>query len=168
MKNVKILKGYVENRTKEAALAAMFLALFLVNRYIRIEFFLLSLNFAWAFGHTAIIILSWPYSFLFSLGSTITSSTPLKSLIATLPACQVTFFSSKLLKGKWRILSAAFGSLTGNFISAYYLYLVGKVPLEIGLPISFVKACLSILPVLVLAPSIYKMLEKMGVMDWAQ
>lgn len=74
---MKLLEGYVENRTKEAALAAILAALTVVGRSISIPIFippLHGLDVAIAFWSLAVIVLSYPYVFLIAFMMTLTSS----------------------------------------------------------------------------------------------
>jgi len=98
---MKVLQGYVENRTKEAALATMLLALVFVSRTFKLPvpgpFFI---DFTAAIFYTAASVLSWPYTLIFSLANFYGISNVF-GVLAYFIGSQVVFFLSKTLGEKW-------------------------------------------------------------------
>lgn len=93
---MKLLEGYVKNRTKEASIAAVYMALFFVFRTfnVPIPFFHWSLALTPVFA--AASFLSWPYTIVFSLATNYGASTPF-ACIAIFIGSQFIFFTSKLV-----------------------------------------------------------------------
>jgi len=138
---MKMLEGYVKNRTKETALAAILIALFFVVRSFKI---MLTPVFGVGLGATIIFaatsILSWPYTIVFSFASSYRSATIFTGL-AYLAGTQVVFFLSKAVGMK----RARYVPVVGDIIAiAVYGWLISVAGLQnmwiflVGLGIVFI------------------------------
>jgi len=127
---MKLLEGHVKNRTKEAALAAMFIALFFVTRTFKIQvlpFYLLDLGGIFLF--TPVLILSWQYTILLSLAGLYGGST-IVSVSAWLTGTQVIFFLSKLVGKKYAVLTIIPGELVAWLTYGLALQAIGMMNLK--------------------------------------
>ncbi len=109
----KYLQGYVENRTKEAALAAIMMALFFVARTYKIQvlpFFLLDLTGSFIF--TSASLFSWPYTLIFSGITFYQASNPI-AVVAYLVGTQTIFSLTKIFDPKWSKYLPFTGEVTG-------------------------------------------------------
>lgn len=134
---MKLLEGYVKNRTKEAALAAMLMALFFVGRTFKIQilpFFLLDISGIIVF--TAASVFSWPYTIIFSLVTLYQGST-IFMFPAFIIGTQVTFILSRLVGKKWAAHTPVFGDLTCCISNGIILHVVGILDFRAFIMISW-------------------------------
>lgn len=97
-----ILSGYIKNRTKEATLAALMLALFFVARNFSVQVHpLLRIDFTAPILFTAAAIFSWPYTIVFAV-STLYLGTGF-SVVAWLFGNQTMYFLSRLVGKKYAV-----------------------------------------------------------------
>jgi len=123
---VKLLEGYVENRTKEAALAGIMGTLFIIGRNFAIPIIPGVWNFTFSpiTVYAAVAILSYPYTYLFPLLHLYRGSKPI-GCIAYWVGTQTVFFLSKAV-GKKRTPHILFmGDVTGYLAYGVLLDVTG-------------------------------------------
>jgi len=124
---VKLLEGYMENRTKEAALAAIMLALFFVTRNFKIQITpIIGFGLSAIWINTAASIFSWPYTVVFSL-STLYGGSSILALPSWFVGTQITFFLSKLVRRKWAKYTPVFGEIAGTLTYVLILGYLGTI-----------------------------------------
>jgi len=165
---MKLLEGYVENRTKEIALAAIFAALFFVTRQIKIDIFpTVSIRICAIFAYVPVMFLSWQYTWIVPIIAAFTSPEPVGSTIGLSAAIQVSYFSSRLLK-KYRTISVILSSFTANLTALFIRASMGLFPFHVALPLYLFKATTLSLTAIVLVPPIWRILEYSDVFNFIQ
>ena len=141
----KILRGYVENRTKETALAAMMLALFFVSRTFTIPLGLVTIDFSGAIIMSAASALSWPFTIVFSLATFYLGSNVFGTM-AFLVGTQIAFFTAKSVRRSLVPHTPGVGTLAGMLTYGLLLHSSGIMSFSvyvIALSIPIVFACVS-------------------------
>ena len=128
---MKLLQGYVENRTKEAALAAIMLALFFVTRTYKITINpAFSIDFAGAVIYSAASVLSYPYTILFSL-STLYLGSNMVVTLAFFLGSQAVFFLSRVVGEKWVPHTVGVGQLVSLPSYGLLLHFLGLMDFRV-------------------------------------
>lgn len=123
---MKLLEGYVKNRTKEASLAAMMIALYFVTKPYKLQVVpgVMALDLSGTIILTSASIFSWPYTLVFSFMHLYMGSSPF-AVISWLVATNTVFFLSKMVKKEWRQYTPIFGQITGFPAMGLVLHLAG-------------------------------------------
>ncbi len=169
VKKMKILKGYVENRTKEAALATIMAALVVVFRQFQIPLVPgVVISFMGLFLYLPSVILSWPYTWLIPVVASVTAPRPLFSFIAVSIGCQAAYFSSRLLPKRsfYKVLPFVLGAYIANIVGVIIYHYAEILHFTLGFPLLMVKGTVSALVAVVLAPPVFKVLEVLGVVTY--
>ena len=118
----------MENRTKEAALAAMMLALFFVTRTYKIQLIpgAFLIDFSGAVIYSAASLLSWPYIFVFAF-STFYLGSNLFSGVAMFFGCQAVFFISKSVSEIRRQYTVVSGQIVGYPVYGLLMHFTGLI-----------------------------------------
>jgi len=167
--DVKLLEGYVENRTKEAALAAVLAALLVVFRPIQILVVPgVVISFLGLFLYLPSILFSWSYTWLIPVVAAVTAPRPVFSFIAVSIGCQVAYFSSRLVprRGFFKVLPFVLGAYIANIVGVIIYHYAGILHYNIGFPLLMVKGTVSALVAVLLAPPVFKVLEVIGVVNF--
>ena len=168
VKNAKILKGYVNNTTKELALVAIFCALFVIGRQFRITIApQVHLRVAAVFLYIAATAISWKYTWVMSFVAFVSSTAvdPIKGTIGITVGIQIVYFLSRRLRG-WKkvfafIVATYPACLAGNLV----YYWMGFLPLEVAVLSAIPKSALTAISSLLLAPPVLKFLEISGIVS---
>jgi len=163
---MKIFKGYVGSRTKEAALAAVLGAMFFVLRTIKIPLFppLVMLEFAQITYSVAILVLSYPYVLVFVLFLAMTSTAPI-TIIAGFLGLSTSYFIAKAIGIKWAKHLVFFtSSINCAYVVVIFVYILKMFPTAIVIPL-MAKSLMSGTPTLIIAPLFISLLDRMGVIE---
>jgi len=140
---MKLLEGYVENRTQEAALAAMMLALFFVTRTFKIQISpAFGFDFVPAVIFSASTILSWPYTVLFSLSVLYKGTTPL-TVLSFFIGTQVAFFLRKAFKDEWAHHAVTIAGIISAPSYGVILHLAGMMDIRAFFAVATVSILIS-------------------------
>lgn len=162
---MKLLKGYVKNRTKEAALAAVLLALFFVVRTYKMTIIpgVLILDFSAAVIYSAVSILSWPYTLVFSL-STLYGGSNVFACVAFIVGSQVVFFLSKLAKEEWVSHTPVFGQVS-ILVYGLLLHFTGGMNLGVFFTLFALPLTVSLFTTYFGGLMFWKIIRRFGVID---
>jgi len=165
---MKLLEGYVENRTLEAALAAMLGALCVVGRSIKVPIYgVCMMDFGTTFWVVSILVLSYPYVWMFSILLSLTSTIPTPAMLVFLFALNTAYFIRRIagLKSKWVIPLLPYAVTLGDII--FLLYGLKLLPFEVYIGPALFQATLGVIQVIIMVPIIMTSLEKFGVVaEW--
>ncbi len=167
VKSAKILKGYVENRTKEATLAGVLTALAIVATYIDIPVFiypLAGLDTSIVFWSMIPLLLSFPYVFLVPLVLSLT--VPIGFLCAPgIALGQVMFYFTVkfigLKRGKYLVFLASIYSVVFSY---HYLTYIGVWNSAVLIPV-VTKSLVQGLFAVILVPLLINKFEEFGVIE---
>lgn len=162
---MKLLEGYVKNRTREAALAAVFGALFLIVRTIRVPILppLIIVDFSICFWSSAVLFLSYFYLWVFALLMSITSTLP-PSIIGTLVGMHIIYFLNKLI-GRKGIYLCFFASIFNGIANTFILNYLKIINLWPIFPTLMVKMIIQGIGAVILVPIIFNFLERFNVIE---
>jgi len=161
---LKFFQGYIENRMKELMLAVMFGVLMVIGRSVKLPIFgIATLDFGAVFWISSILVLSYPYVWLFTLLLCATSAIPILIIPVFLFALHVAYFISRFVgfkRSKWIAPLFAYLTAIGDiFILIYFL----KLYPDIYVVPSIIQATTVMVQVAIFCPIILKVLEKFGV-----
>ena len=125
---MKLLEGYMENRTKEMALAAILLALTYIGRFIVIPLFIPpihGLECTVIFWTTGILLLSYPYVWLFVFMMSITSSIGLVAMPMFAVYYNLFFILSRIMGLKRARYACLVGQMSTGVIGAFMFDIMG-------------------------------------------
>jgi len=161
---MKVLQGYVENRTKEAALAAMLIALFFVTRTYKVQVVpgFAGIDFSGAVIFTAASMLSWPYIFIFTLAN-IYNVSNIFLLAFVFSGSQVVFFLSKSVGEKWAPHIPAFGQIGGLPLYLFLMHVTGLIDFRVYLAVCAVPLAIYISTNYVGGLLIWKVVKGFGI-----
>jgi len=169
---VKLLEGYVKNRTKEAALAAVLFALAIVARYLVIPLFIPpihGLSCSVIFYTISVLVLSYPYILILSFLLSMTSNSSFLVFPVFVVSFTIFFFLSKLM-GLKRVKYYTFFSSPLN--SLVYLTINPLIGSPLGplcwqthlIPLMTLSSAQGVLAVIVV-PYIIKIMEKFSIIE---
>lgn len=162
---MKLLQGYVENRTKEAALAAIMLALFFVARTFKIQVSpAFGFDFAASVIFSAASVLSWPYTVLFSLSVLYRGTTPF-TVLSFFAGTQATFFLRKVVKDEWAHHTVTFGTVVAAPGYGVILHLLGLMNIRTYFIVSGIPVLLAIAATYVGGGAIWLAFRRFGIVD---
>jgi len=162
---LNILKGRIENKTKEAALAAMFIALFIVTKTFRIQVTsVFALDFAGAILYTASTVVSWPYTLVFTLATLYQGST-IFAILAWFPGLQAAFFISKIVDRKWVKHIPVLGLLVSLPFAAATLHFGGIMDFRVWIAVCSVPSLFTCITVYIGGRLIWRVLEIFQVIE---
>lgn len=163
---MKVLQGYVENRTKEAALAAILLALYFVTKNTKIQVTpILGLDFSGAIILTSASILSWPYTILFSLLPLYLGSSPIFNIISFFVGTQTVFFLSKMVKKEWSQYTPILGQVTGFPTFGLLLHTTGMMDFRVFMVVQAIPILICCLTTFFGGLVIWKSLGRFNIFD---
>lgn len=163
---MKILQGYVGNRTKEITLAAVFAAFYVITRQIKIDVFpTVSIRICGVFAYIPAMFLPWMFTWIVPFIVSFTSVEPVGSFFALSVGVQVAYFSSRLLK-RYNVLSLLFATYAANLTGCTVRVLMGVIPLGVSFPIYMFKATVMAAACLVLAPPILRSFKSLGIINF--
>lgn len=165
---MKLLEGYVKNRTKEIALTAIFTSLYVATRQFTIVIFpTVFIRPCGFFAYMPVTFLPWTYTWVVPVIVAFTSEEPVGSFFALLAGVQVAYFSSRLL-GKHKMLSLLLATYVANFVAVYVRSLMGLIPFFLGVFMGLFKATTTAIACLILAPPVWRLLENMGIIKFSE
>ena len=173
VKNAKILKGYVNNTTKELALVAIFCALFVIGRQFRITIAPgVHLRVAAPFLYIAATMVSWRYTWVMSFVAFITSTSvnPIKPLIGITMGIQIVYFLSRCLHGRKKVLALIIATYPSNIISSIIVdvFLLNLFSFWVAVTIAIPKATVTAISSSLLASPIWIALERSGMVSFEE
>ena len=163
---MKLLEGYVKNKTKEAALAALLMTLTIVSRNYRIVVVpgLFSFDISNAFHFAAASMLAWGYTVVLSLG-TLYFATNLISPVAFFVAAQVIFFLSKIVGRKRAQYTGIFGEIFGFLAYGVMLHAAGMMDFRFFI-LTLTVPDLFYVPAAILGPIvIWRISRRLGIVE---
>ena len=156
----------MKNKTKEAALAAVMLALFFVVRTFKIPVvpgvFLIDLSPT--FVYTAAAILSWPYTLVFALSNLYLGSNIFPAL-AHIVGTQVVFFLSKTVPKKWIPHIIVTGPIVSIPTYGIILHVIGWMNFQVYLMACGIPAVLIIMTTYIGGLVMWRVLRSFDVID---
>lgn len=159
-----LLSGYIPNRTKEAVLASIMLALFFVARTYKIQVIpgLFLFDFSFIFMYTSASLFSWPYTLLFSMSSVYLASIPLLGGFCNFLGIQAVYFISRKVGLSYGLV---LGHLTGLSSYGVALHLLGLMDFRVYLLACGVPALICVLSTYVGGRVIWSVLRRLGAVE---
>lgn len=139
----RLLSGRIENKTKEAALAATLLTLFFLVRSFKIPLVpgVFLLDFSGAVIYTAALIFSWPYTLIFSLSNVYLGSN-LFGILGWFVGTQTVFFLSKIVNRKLVPHIMVSGAVAGPISYGLVMHAAGMMDFRVYLATCTIPALL--------------------------
>jgi len=163
---MKILKGYVENRTREVALAAMLGALALVARKITIPIAPFGgIECSIIFWATIVLVLSYPYVWWVAAIIGLTSGFGILTVPGTLIGQTVFYFLVKFAGIKRGKYLSFFGTTFTVIFSCPILAYIGVWPPGVFMP-AVIKSFVQGLIAIIMVPPFLRLLEKLNFVDF--
>jgi len=166
---VKLLEGYVKNRTLEFTLAAMFGALVLISRQIALPIFippLKGLDPSGIFYSSMLLVLSYPYIWLFSGILAFTSVMPLPAFPCWAIGFHIFYFLSRLIGLRWARYFSFFSSPINGIVTLIIFGWLKIFPFNVFFIPVMTKTLSQGVLAFMLVPLIIKLLEKFGVITY--
>lgn len=160
-------RSFVRSKWAELAIVFVSAVCYYLTRQVTFTIYpTVSIRICAVFAYVPMLFVSWKYSLVVPMLVFFTSPEPFGSFFGLLAGTQTAYFAGRLF-GKYRVLALVFATLAANLAAWYTRVFMGIIPsATVGFAAYMVKATVTAMAIVLMAPVMLKALEKTHLIDF--